>query len=250
MNGALYAVVSGGLAAVERLEITTNNLANTSTAGFKAQYLLVRSVDPNETGGGAGDTTGQLSSTSPTIAYETVTDFSQGSMRESGNPLDVAIAGPGFFVVTTPDGERYTRQGQFHLDPTGTVVNASGYPVQGDEGAEIQLPPGRIEIDTNGTIGVDGVRTAALRLVTFADSAALAPEGATLFAANAEATPVDVDPTDTQVIQGSIELANVDVIRGLVELIDVSRGYEAYMRAIQEVDGTLQTAIQEVAGTA
>jgi flagellar basal-body rod protein FlgG len=179
-----------------------------------------------------------------------VTDFSQGSIRESGNPLDAAITGPGFFVVTTPDGERYTRQGQFHLDATGAVVNASGYPVQGDNTAEIQLPPGRIEIDTNGTIAVDGVQAAKLRVVAFADLAALAPEGAALFTANGEAAPTDVDPSETQVIQGSIELANVDMIRGLVELIDVSRGYETYMRAIQEVNGTLQTAIQEVAGTA
>jgi flagellar basal body rod protein FlgG len=158
----------------------------------------------------------------------------------------VAITGPGFFAVTTPNGERYTRQGQFHLDATGTLVTAAGYAVQGDGGKEMSLPPGQVEIDAAGRVSVDGAQRAALRVVRFADAEAVIPEGGALFAAEAEAQVIEVDPAETQLIQGSIENANVDVIKGLLELINVSRGYEAYMRAMQQVDGSIQVAIQQV----
>ena len=248
MNGALYAVVSGSLAALRGLEITANNLANANTAGFKAQHLLVRSRSPGDLYAPPGSDAplGVSGRTAIATAQRSVTDLSQGAVQESGNPLDVAITGPGFFVVTTPNGERYTRQGQFHLNATGTLINAAGYAVQGDGGTEISLPLGQIEIDSAGRVSVDGAQRAALRVVRFTDAEAVVPEGAALFAAAPEAQAIDVDPAETQLIQGSIENANVDVIKGLLELINVSRGYEAYMRAMQQVDGSIQMAIQQV----
>jgi flagellar basal-body rod protein FlgF len=251
MNGALFSAVSGGLAAAERLEIVANNLANINTAGFKAQYLLVSSSDPGEDAvpGGLGQLDGVPGSTAIATAFEMSTDFSQGAIHESGNPLDVALMGPGFFAVTTPDGERYTRQGQFQLAPDGVLVTPAGHSVQDQDGEELRLPPGRIEIDTGGGITVDGARRGSLRVVTFTDTGVLVPQGGSLFTvANPEAAPVDADLAETRVLQGSTEAANVDAIRGLLELIDVARGYEAYMQAVQQVDGTVETAIQQVAG--
>jgi flagellar basal-body rod protein FlgF len=251
MNGALFSAVSGGLAAAERLEIVANNLANVNTTGFKAQYLLVSSTDPGEVlvPGGLGQLDAVPGTTAIATGFETATDFSQGAIHESGNPLDVALMGPGFFAVMTPDGERYTRQGQFQLDPDSVLVTSAGHPVQDHDGEEIRLPAGRIEIDTGGGITVDGARRGSLRVVTFTDTGVLAPQGGSLFAvANPEAAPVDADLAETRVLQGSIEAANVDAIRGLLELIDVARGYEAYMQAVQQVDGTVETAIQQVAG--
>jgi flagellar basal-body rod protein FlgF len=249
MNGALYSIVSGSLAASERLEIVTNNLANTSTAGFKAQYLVLRMV-PQGTAPDAVGLDGVQPGSTPTVDLRTVTDFAQGPIRESGNPLDAALSGPGFFVVTTPQGERYTRQGQFQLDPAGFLVTAAGHRVQGAGGRDVQLAGGRVEIDANGGITVDGTPSAQLRLVDFAEPGALAPEGSALFVATPDAVAIEQAPgaTPTTVIQGAIEAANVDAIKGLIELIDVARGYETYMRAIRQVDETVERAITDVGG--
>jgi flagellar basal-body rod protein FlgF len=246
MNGAIYAAVSGSLAAVERLEITTNNLANVGTAGFKAQYLVVHAENTGEATVGVEEGGG---TTAVASGFQTVTDFSQGSIRPSGNPLDVALMGPGFFVVRTPEGERYTRQGQFQLTGDGRLVTAAGHPLQSEANRDIELPPGDIDIDANGGISVDGTRASGLRLVRFPGEQDLVPEGQSLFAPVEDVRPVEMQPGETQVLQGSIEDANVDAIRGLLELIDVARGYEAYMKAMQQVDSTVETAIEQVAGT-
>ena len=257
MNGALYSVVSGSLAAARRLEITANNLANANTSGFKAQQLVVGSRRPGvlDVPVPPGESVGVPGRTAVTTAHRTVTDLSQGAIRESGNPLDLAIAGPGIFVVTTPNGERYTRQGQFELDATGRLVTSSGNPVQNKEGDDITLPPGRIEIAadgrisvTEGNISVKPTERATLRLVRFLDSEAVIPEGGTLFRARAGAGVVDADPGETQLIQGSIEDANVDVIKGLLQIIEVARGYDAYMQAMRKVDGSVEIAIRQVGG--
>lgn len=253
MTGALYAVVSGSLAAMERLDIASNNLANVNTAGFKAQMLRIRSMDPDglPTSDGFGTVTQTANGTVPTIAYETVTDFSQGAIRDTGNPLDVALSGPGFFAVSTPAGERYARQGQFHVDATGTLVTANGYRVQSANRQDIRLPAGAIEIDAAGEVRVDDAQVATLRMVRFDDAErVLDPIGRGVFAAAPEAKPRPIDATETTLVPRGIELSNVSVVEGLLELVDVSRGYEAYMRAMQQVDGTVETAIREVGGPA
>ena len=251
MTGALYAVVSGGLAAIERLEIATNNLANVNTAGFKAQQLLVEALDPGaiQTSGGFGSLVSTPGGTVPAIAYTTITDPAQGSVRESGNPFDIAISGPGFFAVGTPNGERYTRQGQFHLGPDGLLLGPGNHAVLGENGQEIHLPPGAVTFDASGGVSVDDTPVGRLRLVRFDAPERLTPEGTALYVAPADAAPADVDPGETQLVPGSIELANVDAVRGLLELIDVARGYEAYMQAMRQVDGTIETAIAQVGGT-
>lgn len=251
MNGALFSAVSGGVAAAERLDIVANNLANINTAGFKAQYLLMSSRNPGQDTilPDVGSLTGVPGTTAIATAFQTVTDFSQGPIQESGNPLDLALMGPGFFAVTTPDGERYTRQGQFQLDPDGVLVTSSGHPVQDEDGQELELPLGRIEIDVGGEVLVDGVSSGSVRVVAFPDPAVLAPVGGSSFMkTNIEVEPEDVDFAATRVLQGSIEGANVDAIRGMLDLIDVARGYEAYMQAVHQVDDTIETAVQQVGG--
>lgn len=247
MNNALYAVVSGSVAAVERLEIMANNLANVNTAGFKAQYLVLAAEDTGD--GTSASTTDAVDGSAVTSALRTLTDLSQGPIRQSGNSLDVALSGPGFFAVTTPAGERYTRQGQFQLDESGLLVTSAGYPVQSDSGSDLELPPGEIEIDASGGIRVDGNQVGSLRVVDLGSPEGVVAEGGALYAVTDEAAVTDVDEEDVSIVQGSIEMANVDVIRGLIELIDVARGYEAYMRASDQVNDTMEMAIQNVGGS-
>jgi flagellar basal-body rod protein FlgG len=252
MTGALYAVVSGSLAAVERLEVAANNLANVGTAGFKQQFLRIRAMDPDGLAitEGTGTIAETAEGTTTAITYETVTDFSQGVIRESGNALDAALVGPGFFVVNTPQGERYTRQGQFQLGPDGTLLTAAGFRLQGTNRQDLRLSAGAVEIETDGAVRVDGVRVGALRLVGFEDAErVLRPEGGGLFTRVGDVVPQAIDRGETRVAPKAIELSNVNAVEGLLELIDVARGYEAYMRAMQQVDGTVETAIREVGGT-
>jgi len=164
MYTGLYAAVSGSLAHEMRLAILTNNLANANTAGFKADRPVFQ-VEP------LPDVVGPLAASEAAPAVMTSlnrfhgrdsaqtqlsavhTDFTQGALRTTGNPLDVALEGRGFFAVQTADGVAYTRQGTFSLNAEGVIVTAHGLPVLGDNGP-LRLPPGKIEIDATGRVRV------------------------------------------------------------------------------------------------
>src|SRR5467141_2661229 len=191
MYTGLYAAVSGSLAHEKRLAILTNNLANTNTVGFKADRPVFQVEPlPNVVGPLA------VSEASPAVmtplnrfegrdAAQTRlsavhTNFTQGDLRTTGNPLDVALAGRGFFTVQTADGVAYTRQGTFSLNADGVVVTTKGLPVLGDKGP-LRLPQGKIEIDTTGRVLVDGTFVDRLQVVDFPPPYALEKQGDTLF---------------------------------------------------------------------
>ena len=246
MNRGVYTLTSGGIAALARLEAVTQNLANVGTAGYKAERLVfqVKPLDrANEIGAPA---TSPLDRTSAQVTQvETVRDFSQGPVHTTGNPLDVAMNGDGFFVVATARGERYTRQGTFTLDPDGYLVTQHGERVQGD-GGDIRVGEGNIAIGEDGTVTVDGAQTGRLKVVTFGEHPALVPEGAALFAPAARATPTPLDATAVRLQPGALEGANIDAATSMIELIDVSRGFETYMHAMQRLDEVAQRSINEV----
>jgi flagellar basal body rod protein FlgG len=249
MNRGLYTVTSGGLAALARLDAVSQNLANVGTAGFKAERLLFQvrpltrpldAASPGALDPVLGRTAAQV------VQTESIRDFSQGPIRVSGNPLDVAITGDGFFAVTTPRGERYTRQGSFTLDPEGYLVTQAGERVQGDGGDLRVGTGGDVVIGEDGTVVVDGSTDGRLKLVQLGDPPKLVPEGASLFAPLPGTAPVPLDATATHLQPGAIEAANVDAVAGLVELVDVSRAFESYMRALQRLDEITQRSINDV----
>jgi flagellar basal-body rod protein FlgG len=245
MNRAIYTAASGGLAALARLEAVTQNMANVQTAGFKAERVVFRVRPLGESAPAELDP--ELGRTAAQVAQvATIRDFSQGPVRRTDNPLDVAITGDGFFVVTTARGERYTRQGTFSLDAEGYLVTQHGERVQGENGSDLRIGSGDVSIGADGGVTVDGASVGRLRLVSFGDQPALLAEGAALFKPAPGATPTPLDATAVQVQGGAIEGANVDAVAGMVELVDVSRGFEAYMHTMEKIDGITQRSINEV----
>ncbi len=238
MDAGIFSAMSGSVAAQTRLDALANNLANASTAGFKAERVLQR-AEP------AGDVTPPQNSVPTPVTRERVeTDFTQGAIESSGNPLDVAIAGDGFFVVHTDLGERLTRSGNFVVDAGGYLAASDGSRVQGTSG-DITIPAGSVAIGADGSIRVGDQRVGQLRIVTVEDPKQLVRESGTRFAAGNQA-PAEVSPGKTHVVQGAVEGANLSPVEGLVSLIETVRGFETYMRAAERLDAVTQKAINDV----
>jgi flagellar basal-body rod protein FlgF len=171
-------------------------------------------------------------------------DLSQGQLQPTEQPLDVALEGDGFFVVSTPDGERFTRNGSFSLTPEGTLVDSDNNPVLSDAGPII-INGEDIAIGQDGNIFVNGVETARLRVVDFAkpydlkkvDGGFLMPEDET-----AKPTPA----TNFSIHQGYVETSNVNIIENMVDMIISFRAYEAGQKAIHAQDETLDKAVNDL----
>ncbi len=238
MDAGIFSAVSGSMAAQTRLDALANNLANANTVGFKAERVLQRAER-------AGEIAPPLTAVPTPITREHVqTDFTQGSINRSGNPLDVAIAGEGFLVVKTERGERLTRSGDLGIDSAGYLATSDGSRVQGTSG-DISIPESPVVIGTDGSVRAGEQQVGRLRIVTVEDTAQLVRESGTRFAAGAQA-PVDAVPGSVQIMQGATEGANLSPVQGLVSLIETVRGFETYMRAAERLDQVTAKAISEV----
>jgi flagellar basal-body rod protein FlgG len=238
MDAGIFSAMSGSLAAQTRLDALANNLANASTAGFKAERVLQRAER-------AGDVAPPPTAvTTPVTRDYVLTDFSQGPVSQTGNPLDVALTGDGFLVVKTERGERLTRSGSLTLDGAGYLAAGDGSRVQGTSG-DIAISGGPIVIAADGSIRVGEQRVGQLRIVRVEDPTQLVRESGTRFAPGAE-VPADVPPGGVRVVQGAVEGANLAPVEGLVQLIETVRGFETYMRAAERLDQTTSKAINEV----
>jgi len=241
MDSGYYAACAGFAAQTQALELVANNLANLGTAGYRAQQATFRSL---LTGGGA-------------VAWNplnaAVNDFgvlggsridrASGSLAATGNPLDLAVAGTGFFVVQSAAGEVYTRAGSWHTTPTGRLVNGQGDAVLGEQGP-ITLPNGAVAVSSDGTVSVDGAVVAKLRLAEFAPDTSLAALGN----ANYSAPPGSALPAATSSVrQGMLEDSNVSPVEGVVQLISIQRNAEMMQRALTIFDSQFnQTAVQDL----
>lgn len=204
----------------------SHNLANTSTNGYKAERVFATLLD------GAR------------LQTRTETSFANGALSPTGRPLDVALDGPGFLVVQTEQGLRYTRNGSLTIDDAGLLVDSRGNPVLGRQGT-IVLPPGEIEIQTDGTILVDDAPMGTLRVdATPRDGPPLRREGSHYFVAPARAARIE--PGTTSIRQGHIEQSNMDPIEALVEMLEIQRAYSAIQRSAQIIDGVMQTTARDL----
>ena len=235
MNSGMYAALSGNLSALRRLEVVSNNLANASTPGFKADQLQFESVLA-----GVKNPTTQDPNYSSERFY---TDFAAGGLQKSDNVFDVALDGDGFFVVNTPDGPAYTRQGNFHRGAGGKLVNGDNYEVQGQNGS-ISVAGGRIQIGEKGVVTVDGVAAGTLSQVDFPKPYALTKSGGGLFVpADPQAVPT---ASTSQVKQGFVESSNVKVVVEMARMIETSRYFETCAKAVRSYDDMAAKAVNDL----
>ena len=237
MSGAIYAATSGAEVQQLRMQILSNNLANMNTAGYKSDEAIFRvdipaSQNPVPSPEGSAGTT--VSPAVALIPMATRTDFSSGPLQASGNPLDLAIEGEGFFSVQTADGVQYTRNGSFTLSPEGLLTTHDGQPVLGD-GGEIAIDGTKVEVDGSGNVVVDGQIADRLRIVKFDNPDALVKVGDTRFALD-ENRGVEESIEYPGVVQGMVEGSNVNAVKIMTELIEVIRGYESYQKIIRTID--------------
>jgi len=241
MNSGFYAAFAGFTAKMQALDVLANNLANAGTSGFKGQHEFYKAVTaslgvtPLSTLNRAINDYGVLGGAA--------VDLSQGNIEQTGNSLDLAIQGRGFFAIQTPAGVRYTRNGSFQLDPQGRLVDCAGDPVLGDQGP-LQVPPGQVSVGPDGTVSVAGALVGKLRLVEFAAPSQLTPEGATRFNAPAGAARPS---TGSVVDQGALEQSNVNPVESSVSLILIQRQAESLERALSVFQNDFnRTAAQDL----
>jgi flagellar basal-body rod protein FlgF len=234
VSNGIYAATAGAVAQSNALDTTANNIANATTAGFRGDritfreaYTNARSVDLSEVS-----------------VASTRIDSQAGALTQSGNPLDMALDGDGYFAINTPNGTRYTRAGNFQLSDARNVVTTEGFTVRGDGGAPITIPEDArdIGVGLDGTVSADGQEIGKLELTRFAP-AQVKREGNTLFAATGRPIGEDEPP---KVRSGMLEASNVNVVRGVVDLVKVSRTYEALMRMIQNYHDVESRAAREL----
>jgi flagellar basal body rod protein FlgG len=230
MSGSQYIALSGLRARVDELDRLAGDIANAGTAGYKGERET-RAAALRES---FGDT---LATAIDTTFGGRRLDASAGSIAPTGRDLDLAVDGPGFFVIATPDGPRYTRNGHFTLDAQRRLVTEDGSLVQGDGGA-ITLGDGDVRIDQDGSVWAGTTQAGRLSVVEFQDPSALTHEHSSRLRADGQ------NPTaasSTIVHAGALEQSNVSVAERLAELTTVSRGFEALQKAISmlmnDVDG-------------
>lgn len=224
---------------MESLDLLANNVANASTGGYKADrefYSLY--VSPEAAGDG--------SQTMPLIERPWV-DHSQGNLHNTGNPLDVAISGKGFFAVNGPSGPLYTRNGNFRLAADGKLTTGDGYAVRDTQGTPLTLQSARpIEISRDGTVTQDGNIIGTLQVVDFTSNASLSKQGSNYFRVN-DPTAKPVPSTDASVQQGNLEASNTGSAEAAVRLVSVLRQFEMLQKAVTIGADMNKRAIEEVA---
>jgi len=246
INGMLEAS-RGCLKEEIRMDIISNNLANSTGIGFKKDRVSFQQMLDQETADPQQVTEEGLKRDPYLISIDT--DMSEGDIQTTGNELDLAITGDGFFKINTPDGIRYTRKGNFTLDSQGNLVNQDGNPVMGKAGT-INIPISDtsndvIVIDDQGMISYEEKILDQLDIVSFDDSKSLVKAEKNLFKNDSD-NPEVAAGTDTSVKQGYIELSNVNVAEEMVNMVHSMRAFESYQKAIKAIDELNDKAINQV----
>jgi len=233
MASGKYSVLTGAIAREQQLANISANLANINTIGYKKNRMSFESILRGE----------QQTTNAKGINYNRIrnnfTEFSEGSMRGTGNPLDVAIYGDGFFKIQTPDGVQYTRRGDFHVDRTGLLLTGNNLPVLDDGNAPIIIPDSdstKISMNSLGdisTLSSDGTRNVvgSIGITTINDNKFLKRETDTLFSLEEEGRAIPVDEPNLAV--GSLELSNINMTEEMALMIDTMRAFESYQKVMK-----------------
>ena len=256
MIRALYVSAQAMNTQLQSLDVVANNIANVNTTGFKGATVVTQSFPMHlmrSVGLPVGEVpikenlVGQM--TFGTTVSDVSINFANGSLEMTSGDLDLALVGDGFFTIGVPlEGGgmnvMYTRAGSFAISPESFLVNQSGYYVLNEAGAQISIPSGPIEINQNGDVIVNSEIVATLGVVSFEDNSVLRQHGYTLFTAIDGAVYTDFSGN---VVQGYLERSNVNIIREMVNMVNISRKYEINSRLVGMHDTTLGQAVNEIA---
>jgi flagellar basal-body rod protein FlgF len=240
MDSVSVIAASGLQSRMQALDLVANNLANSTTGGFKLDqefYSLFTAAEDESTDG---------SSTRLPLIDKQWTDFSQGVLAPTGSPLDFAISGRGFFAVQGPAGKLYTRNGAFQLSTSGRLVTSEGYEVLDTNGQPIQASSkGSVEVSANGSVSENGKAIGQLQVADFTNRAVLQKVGNSYFSAG----KTDADPaaTGATVVQGKIENSNVAPAESAVRLVGLMRQFEMLQKAISITTDMNKQSLTEVA---
>ena len=225
---------------MESLDLLANNIANASTGGYKADREFYSLYTAPEAGGN------DFLSTMPVIE-KNYTDHTQGALQHTGNALDVALHGRGFFAVNGPNGPLYTRNGNFRVSAASQLTTADGYAVRDTTGAALTVQLGRgVEIAADGTVTQDGNPIGKLEVVDFTSAADLTKQGANYFRALDPAAKPGT-ATGTSVEQGNLEASNTGTAESAVRLVNVMRQFEMLQKAVLIGGDMSKKAIEDVA---
>jgi flagellar basal-body rod protein FlgF len=243
VENALLIGLSRQVALSRELDVIANNVANIGTTGFKSRSLRFEEFLMPKASGDA------FPRPDKPMSYvqdkNTVLDMSGGPIERTGNPLDVAINGDALFAVTTPKGERYTRNGALQINAQGTLVTSDGFPVIGNGGPVTFSGTEKfIAIGPDGTISTDDGTKGKLKLVAPGDPKALRNEGSNLYASDAPLLPA---PKETRVEAGALERSNVKPVLEMSRLIEVNRSYATVAAMLQRNDDLRRSAIEKLA---
>lgn len=237
MDNPIYLALSRQNGLLKEMQAVANNIANMNTTGFRREgVVFAEMIEALPVEGG---------SISMTEARVRRTDFSPGSLRQTGGALDFAIQGDGFFMVQTPNGPRLTRNGAFFRDAAGALVTGDGYPALDAGGAPVFAPAGGgdVVVGRDGSLSVGGQTLGALGLVTVDEPRFLTREAGTLFS-----TDQALQPANGEIFQGFVEDANVNPVEELTRMIEVQRAYELGQKLLDREDERIRGAVRQLGG--
>lgn len=239
MSNTVYVTLSHQQLLRDQMGVIAHNIANATTTGFKGETqlfkeFLFRSPD--------GDQVSFVQS------MGIKRDYTEGRMEHTGNDLDVAINGKGFFVVRGEEGETLTRQGHFGLDSTGTLITSNGLPVLNVDGQPIVIGRGarQIEIGRDGTVATDQAKIGRMKLVEVENEDLLERQGEGLYLYRGEEPPKVIPAAEAEVQQGSLEASNVNPILEMTRMIEVVRSYQTAQRMMDTETDLMRKAIQDI----
>jgi flagellar basal-body rod protein FlgF len=230
MDNGIYIALSRQLALFRDMAVTTNNIANANTTGFQAEKVIFSDYLVHDNNRGDRN---KMAFANDVSSYRYV---QEGSRRHTGNTLDVAIQGMGaYFMVETPLGTRYTRAGNFTLDPNGVLITPEGYPVLDDSGQRLEFPPEAedIKIGSAGNIAVNGEDFGTLGIARFENPQLLTQTAGGLF--KSEVEPLIGESENVSIAQGMLENANTQPVVELTHMIDVSRSVGSTAKYIETI---------------
>ncbi len=227
MDSGYYAAMAGLVARTQALDTAAGNLANAQTPGYRAEREFFRSalLGPDALNSQLGRTVNNFG-----LLGGDHLDMGQGALTSTGNPLDLAIQGEGFFQIQAANGLRYTRDGGFRRSPAGLLITQAGESVLSAAGKPIQLPPGEVAVGSDGVVSVAGGVVAVVGVFSFPPGTQLKPEGANrYFPSEGVKTALSAR---SSIHQGAIESANEDVIQGSLDMIVMQRQAEMMQKAL------------------